>query len=74
MNDIEFSPLGIEKYFCVPIIVCGHKVSNKRVCSVFEKNGQGWFFRTTNGNQIGELCDSEESANQKAIEYTKNFK
>ena len=65
----EYSPLGIEKYYCIhtdkgPI----------RVCSVFEKNGQGWFFRKSIGNQIGEVCDSEESANKTASDYMDEFK
>jgi hypothetical protein len=54
--SFEYSPLGIEKYFCI---------DGKRFCSIFEKNGQGWFFRTSNGDQCGELCESEEKAFEK---------
>lgn len=56
----EYSPLGIEKYYCL---------GGNRVCSIFEKNGQGWFLRTNGGNQIGSLYGSEQVSEDKAIGY-----
>lgn len=56
----EYSPLNIEKYFCI---------DGERICSIFEKNGQGWFFRTKDGLQSGELCESEDDAFTKLTKY-----
>lgn len=54
------SPLGIETYFWE------HGILDKTlVCSILERNGQGWFIRTPN-NWIGEKCLSEENAIDKA--------
>lgn len=57
----EYSPLDVEKYFCI---------DGERICSIFEKNGQGWFFRTKDGSQSGELCESEDAAFRKLTLYS----
>ncbi len=63
------SPLGIETYLWEHGILA---LDRTLVCSILERNGQGWFIRTT-GNWIGERCLSEEDAINKANKMFKNY-
>lgn len=60
---LEFSPLEAEQYYVV---------NGKRVCSVFEKNGIGWFFRTPN-IQSGVICEAKDKAEKMAIDFVQSL-
>ena len=61
LTKTTLSPFGIETYYWI---------DGKLVCSILERNGQGWFIRRA-GTWIGESCISKKQAKSKAIELCK---